>query len=140
MKLEITQADALELIEHDRVLELLTKNPDDETSRVTLRDFLRHNHRVSKGVINALIIFLVTYETPNKPKGVLPRSPAYLRKTLETWKAQGITSPQRAFKFFKDYYESLQDRQSDALEKIKENPNEPSWLPGYLEELAKMEG
>jgi len=123
MKLEITQADALELIEHDRVLELLAKNPDDETSRVTLRDFLRHNHRVSKGVINALIIFLVTY-----------------RKTLETWKAQGITSPQRAFKFFKDYYESLQDRQSDALEKIKENPNEPSWLPGYLEELAKMEG
>ena len=95
-----------------------------------VESFLKSRHRLPQGVLNAVIIRTIMI-TKDKLFNA-----AYLRMVTETFKAEGIKTVHSAI----EYLERSHDHTRALKRKEHHTAYEPEWLPGFIEDIKKMEG
>ncbi len=96
------KAEMLEQIDHETILKLML--PSDVINQVKqdVKVFYSYRHKVSKGVLNAILVRTI------KVTGENLFNVAYLRKVAETFKAEGIKTTVSAI----EYIEREHDKES----------------------------
>jgi len=74
-------------------------NASDETLD-PLRSFIARKNKLSRAVINMLILYILSVDSDKKKKGYLPNSEIYYRKVQEDWLDENLITVEAVLSYF----------------------------------------
>ena len=143
-KVKITQSDALDLLSWEDWINMLLPEDNKILMYDTIKKFMSYKHRVSQGVLNAVLIkAILTVKRVHGEYQVM--NEAYLRKTFESFvfsetktdngkKVIEIKTSQQAINKLTKDIDMLKD-----MGKVKRVSETPEWLDVYIQELKNKE-
>lgn len=120
----------LKEIDHQTILKMML--PPDAVNQVQhdVETFFNGKHNLSKGVLNAILVRTIMVTSDKLFNG------AYLRKVMETFKAEKIKTSQSAI----EYIEREHDKERKLQKKQRTSAGEPDWMDDNIRELAQYQG
>jgi len=143
-KVKITQSDALDLLSWEDWINMLLPEDNKILMYDTIKKFMSYKHRVSQGVLNAVLIkAILTVKRVHGEYQVM--NEAYLRKTFESFvfsetktdngkKVIEIKTSQQAINKLTKDMDMLKD-----MGKVKRVNTNPEWLDEYIQQLKDKE-
>lgn len=74
-----------------------------------LRSFIARRNKLSRAVINMMILYIISVDSEKKRKGYLPNSEIYYRKVQEDWLEENLITPEAVLSYFKKAMEIAQN-------------------------------
>lgn len=120
----MTKTKAFQYADPIVIARMYAVNASEETLDA-LRSFVARKNKLSKAVINMMILYILAVDSKQKSKGYLPEKESYYRKVQEEWLEENLITVEAALSYFKKAMEIAQNLKGDhgAFEDI--SPVEP---------------
>lgn len=124
------KAQMLKEIDYQTILKLML--PPDAIHQVEhdVETFFNRKHKVSKGVLNAILVRSIM------ATGDKLFNEVYLRKVAETFQAEKIKTVVSAI----EYIERIHDQEKALQNKQRVSAGEPIWMDDYIKDLGTLQG
>ena len=95
----MTKTKAFQYADPIVIARMYAVNASDETLD-PLRSFIARKNKLSRAVINMLILYILSVDSDKKKKGYLPNSEIYYRKVQEDWLDENLITVEAVLSYF----------------------------------------